>query len=72
MTKDEFIEFSNNDFELLEDEEWDSYSLLNGLILILIKGYLFNEEAHFKLQIKNYFLDKVDNLPIDWKHLLNE
>ena len=31
MTKDEFIEFCENDFELLEDDEWDSYSLLNGL-----------------------------------------
>jgi len=45
MTKDEFIEFSDNNFELPEDEEWDSYSLLNGLILILIEGYLFNSRV---------------------------
>lgn len=30
MSKDEFAEFCENDFELFEDEEWDSYSLLNG------------------------------------------
>jgi len=30
MSKDEFVEFCENEYELLEDEEWDSYSLLNG------------------------------------------
>lgn len=35
MNKDEFIEFVENDHELLEDEEWDNYSLLNGLFGIL-------------------------------------
>ncbi len=32
MNKDEFSEFEDNDFELPMDEEWDSYSLLNGLV----------------------------------------
>lgn len=45
MNKDEFIEFVDNDHELLEDEEWDNYSLLN---------------------------DKINLLPIEWKHFLNE
>jgi hypothetical protein len=31
MNNDEFKEFLENGCELLEDEEWDSYSLLNGL-----------------------------------------
>jgi hypothetical protein len=30
MNSDELNEFSENEYELLEDEEWDSYSLLNG------------------------------------------
>lgn len=36
MNKDEFIEFVDNDHELLEDEEWDNYSLLNGIVLLSI------------------------------------
>ena len=30
MAFDEFNEFCENDFELLEDEEWDNYSLTKG------------------------------------------
>jgi hypothetical protein len=32
MSKDEFNEFIENDYELLEDEEWDNYSLMNDKI----------------------------------------
>ncbi len=35
MNSDELNEFEENDYELLEDEEWDEYSLLNGNQLIL-------------------------------------
>lgn len=30
MPVDDFSEFIENDCELLADEEWDNYSLLNG------------------------------------------
>ena len=30
MSRDEFFEFEENDNELLEDDEWDKYSLKNG------------------------------------------
>ena len=30
MNSSELDEFIENDYELLEDEEWDSFSLLNG------------------------------------------
>lgn len=48
MSRDEFKEFAENDFELLEDEEWDNYSLKNGayksifkcITLIFLKFYL--------------------------------
>lgn len=33
MTSDEFKEFVENDCELLEDEEWDDYSLQNSNFL---------------------------------------
>jgi len=32
MSKDEFNEFIENNYELLEDEEWDNYSLVNDKI----------------------------------------
>jgi hypothetical protein len=34
MNSDELNEFTDNEYELLEDEEWDNYSLLNGKIII--------------------------------------
>ena len=40
MIPEEFKEFSENDFELLEDEEWDSYSLLNGDFKLIFKEIL--------------------------------
>jgi hypothetical protein len=32
MSGSEFDEFVENDFEMLEEEEWDYYSLLNGIL----------------------------------------
>ena len=39
MSSDEFQEFKDNDMELLVDEEWDEFSLSNG-ILIFFFNYI--------------------------------
>ena len=69
MNKDEFIEFCENDYELLEDDEWDNYSLLNGKLL---SKYDLFDDMRFLIFIFFLCLDKVDKLPIDWKNFLNE
>lgn len=40
MQEEEFAEFVENDYELLEDEEWDSYSLMNDKIAQLPRDWL--------------------------------
>ncbi len=46
MSSDEFQEFKDNDMELLVDEEWDEFSLSNGILFYYFKIMIHN----FKLK----------------------
>lgn len=36
MNRDEFSEFTDNDYELPEDEEWDDFCLKNGIRITML------------------------------------
>ena len=71
MPVDEFKEFVENDYELLEDDEWDKYSLLNGRLFkdfFLVRILLL-----FRAFIKCLFYqEKLSSLPRDWILLLKK